>query len=70
MQALTPGAADVARFDPHGDLWEADPDSCCHIRKTVPLDAAVAGYGGWVTGRKRYQTSESGRVAPFRTDQR
>ncbi len=26
------------RFDPDGDLWETDPDSCCHIRKTEPLE--------------------------------
>lgn len=27
--------------------------TCCHIRKTEPLDAEIAQYGGWVTGRKR-----------------
>lgn len=65
VRALTPDAADVARFDPHGDLWENDPDSCCHIRKTEPLDAAVAGFGGWVTGRKRFQTAERGVLPHF-----
>ena len=63
--ALTPDAKDIARFDPKGDLWETDPDSCCHIRKTEPLDAVVAGYGGWVTGRKRYQTKERGVLPHF-----
>ena len=63
--ALRPDAGDVARFDPNGELWETDPDSCCHIRKTEPLDAAVAQYGGWVTGRKRFQTKERGVLPHF-----
>ncbi len=63
--ALTPDDKDVRRFDPAGTLWETDPDSCCHIRKTEPLDTVVAGYGGWVTGRKRYQTRERGVLPHF-----
>ena len=63
--SLTPDAADVVRFDPHGDLWETDPDSCCHIRKTEPLEPILEQYGGWVTGRKRYQTKERGVLPHF-----
>jgi phosphoadenosine phosphosulfate reductase len=63
--ALVPDPKDVARFDPNGDLWENDPDSCCHIRKTEPLDAVMEGFGGWVTGRKRYQTKERGVLPHF-----
>jgi phosphoadenosine phosphosulfate reductase len=63
--ALVPDAKDLARFDPKGDLWETDPDSCCHIRKTEPLDAVVDGFGGWVTGRKRFQTKERGVLPHF-----
>ncbi len=63
--ALVPDPKDLARFDPNGDLWETDPDSCCHIRKTEPLDDAVKGFGGWVTGRKRYQTAERGVLPHF-----
>jgi phosphoadenosine phosphosulfate reductase len=62
---LQPDPKDVARFDPHGSLWETDPDSCCHIRKTEPLDAEIAQYAGWVTGRKRYQTAERGVLPHF-----
>ena len=60
-----PDPKDLARFDPDGDLWETDPDSCCHIRKTEPLDAEIAQFGGWVTGRKRYQTAERGVLPHF-----
>jgi len=63
--ALHPDAKDLVRFDPTGDLWETDPDSCCHIRKTEPLDAVVSGFGGWVTGRKRFQTKERGVLPHF-----
>jgi phosphoadenosine phosphosulfate reductase len=62
---LRPDPKDLARFDPSGDLWETDPDSCCHIRKTEPLEVAIAEYGGWVTGRKRYQTAERGVLPHF-----
>jgi phosphoadenosine phosphosulfate reductase len=62
---LRPDAADIARFDPKGELWETDPDSCCHIRKTEPLDAEIAQFAGWVTGRKRHQTAERGVLPHF-----
>ncbi|MDC9824155.1 phosphoadenylyl-sulfate reductase [Devosia sp. ZB163] len=63
--ALHPDAKDIERFDPKGNLWETDPDSCCHIRKTEPLEATVKGFGGWITGRKRFQTSERGVLPHF-----
>ncbi|HVX80361.1 MAG TPA: phosphoadenylyl-sulfate reductase [Devosiaceae bacterium] len=63
--AIRPDAADLARFDPRGDLWETDPDSCCYIRKTEPLEPMLEQYGGWVTGRKRYQTRERGVLPHF-----
>ncbi|WP_196257690.1 phosphoadenylyl-sulfate reductase [Pelagibacterium limicola] len=63
--ALHPDSADLKRFDPDGVLWETDPDSCCHIRKTEPLEKVLAGFGGWVTGRKRFQTAERGVLPHF-----
>ncbi len=62
---LHPNEADLKRFDPDGSLWETDPDSCCHIRKTEPLEPAVLAFGGWVTGRKRFQTTERGVLPHF-----
>jgi phosphoadenosine phosphosulfate reductase len=62
---LHPSEADLKRFDPEGNLWETDPDSCCHIRKTEPLEPAVSTFGGWVTGRKRFQTKERGVLPHF-----
>src|SRR5690554_2931122 len=65
VHAIHPKQADLARFDPAGTLWETDPDSCCHIRKTEPLEPITELYGGWVTGRKRFQTSERGVLPHF-----
>ena len=42
--------------DPYGALKFSDTDACCALRKTVPLEAALQGFDGWITGRKRYQS--------------
>ena len=57
-RSLEPSAADLAREDPAGDLWSKQPDRCCHLRKVLPLDKALQGFDAWITGRKRYQTSQ------------
>jgi phosphoadenosine phosphosulfate reductase len=38
------------------NLWERDPDRCCHIRKVEPLERAIAPYDGWITGIRREQS--------------
>ncbi len=40
--------------DPLGQLHKRDTDACCALRKTRPLQRALAGFDGWITGRKRY----------------
>jgi phosphoadenosine phosphosulfate reductase len=37
------------------NLWESDPDRCCHIRKVEPLERALAPYDAWITGIRREQ---------------
>ncbi|TMM54367.1 phosphoadenylyl-sulfate reductase [Sulfitobacter sabulilitoris] len=49
-------AADIADQDPAGTLHQRDPDACCALRKSAPLDAALADFDGWITGRKRFQS--------------
>ncbi len=41
-------------------LWERDPDRCCGLRKTAPLDAALAGFDAWITGLRRDQSQGRG----------
>lgn len=43
--------------DNEGLLHLHDPDACCALRKTEPLQQAVAEFDSWITGRKRYQGS-------------
>jgi phosphoadenosine phosphosulfate reductase len=38
------------------NLWERDPDRCCHIRKVEPLERALSGYDAWITGIRREQS--------------
>ena len=38
------------------NLWESDPDRCCHIRKVEPLIEALQPYGAWVSGIRRDQS--------------
>ncbi len=38
-------------------LWSHQPDLCCGMRKTAPLDKALGGYSAWVTGLRRDQSS-------------
>ncbi len=49
-------AEDIAARDPDGTLHRRDTDACCALRKTEPLNRALAGYDGWITGRKRFQS--------------
>lgn len=48
--------ADTSKTDPDNTLHQRDTDACCNLRKTEPLNAALAGFGGWITGRKRFQS--------------
>ncbi|MRU13911.1 phosphoadenylyl-sulfate reductase [Roseovarius sp. A21] len=41
--------------DPTQTLHRRDTDACCALRKTVPLQGALQGFDGWITGRKRFQ---------------
>jgi phosphoadenosine phosphosulfate reductase len=55
VRAIRPSGKQLAAYDPDGRLWQRDPDLCCAIRKTNPLDAALEGFEAWITGRKRSQ---------------
>ncbi|QFS82218.1 Phosphoadenosine phosphosulfate reductase [Roseivivax sp. THAF40] len=55
--------------DPYGALKHSDPDACCALRKTLPLEAALDGFDGWITGRKRYQTSDRAQMDFFELEE-
>jgi len=38
------------------NLWETDPDRCCHVRKVEPLERALKKYDAWISGIRREQS--------------
>ncbi|AXI46987.1 phosphoadenylyl-sulfate reductase [Sulfitobacter sp. SK012] len=61
-------AKDSAERDPNGTLHQRDTDACCALRKTVPLNAALQVYGGWITGRKRFQSGTRAQLPFFEVE--
>lgn len=55
VRVIRPDREQVFLRDPDGLLHLADPDACCALRKTEPLQRALQPFDAWITGRKRYQ---------------
>jgi phosphoadenosine phosphosulfate reductase len=68
VQRLRPTAAQLAQTDPKGTLHQTDSDACCALRKTQPLQAALAPFDAWITGRKRFQGQTRADLQFFETD--
>ncbi len=68
LRVLRATPARLAAEDPFGALKFNDPDRCCTLRKTEPLQAALAGFDAWITGRKRFQSAGRAALAFFEPD--
>lgn len=68
VRAVTPPPGLRTECDPHGDLWRDDPDLCCRLFKTEPLEAALAPFSVVVNGRKRFQTGDRAAMPVFDRD--
>ena len=66
---LRPEPVELAAVDPLGRLWDADPDACCALRKTAPLERALAGFDAWISGRKRHQAATRAALPVFERDE-
>lgn len=55
--------------DPDDTLHRRDPDACCDLRKTQVLSRALAGYDGWITGRKRFQSGSRADLPSFEVEE-
>ncbi len=55
--------------DPDGTLHQFNTDACCHLRKVVPLERALRGFDGWITGRKRYQAGSRAALEFFENEE-
>ncbi|APE45352.1 phosphoadenosine phosphosulfate reductase [Sulfitobacter alexandrii] len=60
----------IRAADPDGTLHQRDTDACCALRKTVPLQTALRGFDGWISGRKRFQSGTRAALEHFELEQR
>jgi phosphoadenosine phosphosulfate reductase len=68
VRTVTPDPDRLLAKDPHRALWMTNPDLCCAIRKTEPLQRALKGFDAWFTGRKRFQNSLRAELKLFEAD--
>jgi len=54
VQSIEPDVFERTTEDDDGLLWKQNYDACCDLRKTRPLNKALKGYDGWISGRKRF----------------
>ncbi|MEM7075592.1 MAG: phosphoadenylyl-sulfate reductase [Pseudomonadota bacterium] len=54
VRVIRAAASDLRNGDPDKTLYQRDTDACCALRKSAPLNAALSGFDGWITGRKRF----------------
>ncbi|MDF1485159.1 phosphoadenylyl-sulfate reductase [Ramlibacter sp. H39-3-26] len=74
VEVYRPDAAEAAAFTAaHGeDAMYQSIDlrrQCCHIRKMEPLERALAGHNGWITGLRREQSNARADVADIEPGQ-
>lgn len=55
IRTIRANPARVNFEDPDGTLHQFNTDACCNVRKVEPLERALKGFDGWITGRKRFQ---------------
>jgi phosphoadenosine phosphosulfate reductase len=65
IRIFKPDEDSVRLLDPDGALHKSDPDMCCNIRKTQPLQEALSGYDAWISGRKRYHGGGRANIPPL-----
>jgi phosphoadenosine phosphosulfate reductase len=54
LRIVMPEIADIRSEDSEGDLHIIDPDACCHIRKTLPMNKVLEKFDVVISGRKRF----------------
>ncbi|MCB1396698.1 MAG: phosphoadenylyl-sulfate reductase [Rhodobacter sp.] len=69
LRVISPERDEMFAEDPDGVLHRADTDQCCALRKIRPLERALAGFDGWVTGRKRFQGGDRTALDLFEHDE-
>lgn len=70
VRVIGPDRNEVLVEDVDGILHQADTNACCDLRKTRPLNAALKDFGGWITGRKRFQNGQRAQLPLFEKEDR
>ena len=70
IQTVSPDDSLIHLKDPNGNLWETDTDGCCHIRKVLPFDKALAPFVAEISGRKRFQNDIRSQLGFFEKTER
>jgi phosphoadenosine phosphosulfate reductase len=68
LRLVRPNPAALAAEDPVETLAARNPDACCALRKARPLEAALAPFDAWISGRKRAQSAARAALAPAEAD--
>lgn len=69
VRMIRPDPTAVLARDVDNILHLSDPDGCCALRKTEPLERALRGFDTWINGRKRYQGQSRADIDFFETDE-
>jgi phosphoadenosine phosphosulfate reductase len=57
IESLEPDFTVERQAEAYGpELWKRDPDSCCTLRKVVPLQSKLSSIDCWITGLRRQQS--------------
>ena len=68
VRSIQPLDQALSREDANRELWLTDPDACCRIRKVEPLARALAPFGAWINGRKRFQGGDRATIPVVEAD--
>lgn len=71
LRTITPRQSVSEQDADHGvALHERDPDLCCALRKTQPLDGVLDEYDAWATGLRRVESASRSETAVVSFDLR
>ena len=68
VQIIRPDRDKTFLADPNNGLHRTKPDACCDLRKTQPLQSALAPFDAWITGRKRFHGGARAQLAFFEAE--
>ncbi|MCI4661116.1 MAG: phosphoadenylyl-sulfate reductase [Neomegalonema sp.] len=69
IREVRPVPAVLAAQDPDNGLHQRNADACCALRKTAPMQSALAPFSAWITGRKRHQSATRADLKLVEVDQ-